>query len=336
MPVNTQQYAYAVARVRSVEKNLLDKNRIDRMVEAKTAEEALKVLIDSNYGYSSGDAVGVYEYEKLLKEENKKTFSLLKEIAPQSDIFNLFLQRNDYHNIKVILKSEFLGNVDSGDILIDSTTIPVNKLKVMIKERKMSEMPDTMREAVEECIDTFNRTGDPQIIDLIMDRASYIQMTQKAEESKNEFLIGLVRILIDLANIKIFLRVKSMKKSWDFLQKVLLPGGRIDQSKFVKVLQDSLDSTISVLKYTPYGEICEEGIADYQRTGSLSKFEKLADNFIVNYVKKAHYITLGIEPLVGYLIAKETEIKNARIVMVGKINGIPNEVIRERLRETYV
>jgi len=35
-------------------------------------------------------------------------------------------------------------------------------------------------------------------------------------------------------------------------------------------------------------------------------------------------------------MAKETEIKNARIIMVGKINNISNDVIRERLRESYV
>ncbi|MDK2799758.1 MAG: V/A-type H+/Na+-transporting ATPase subunit [Clostridiales bacterium] len=47
-------------------------------------------------------------------------------------------------------------------------------------------------------------------------------------------------------------------------------------------------------------------------------------------------MAFGIEPLVAYLMAKENEIKIVRIIMVGKINNISNEIIRERLREAYV
>jgi V/A-type H+-transporting ATPase subunit C len=53
-------------------------------------------------------------------------------------------------------------------------------------------------------------------------------------------------------------------------------------------------------------------------------------------VKNAKYIPFGIEPLAGYLIAKDNEIKIARIIMAGKLAGISPELIRERLRETYV
>ena len=46
-------------------------------------------------------------------------------------------------------------------------------------------------------------------------------------------------------------------------------------------------------------------------------------------------VTTG-EPLLAYIYAKETEIKVIRIIMVGKLNNIAEEVIRERLRDIYV
>ena len=56
MPSN-DQYAYAVGRVRAMETRLLDRSKIDRMVEAKSAEEALKVLGESEYAeYQIGRA----------------------------------------------------------------------------------------------------------------------------------------------------------------------------------------------------------------------------------------------------------------------------------------
>ncbi|MBZ4645053.1 MAG: V/A-type H+/Na+-transporting ATPase subunit [Petroclostridium sp.] len=332
---NDTQYAYAVARIRAIERKLLDKSKIDRMVDARSPEEALKVLTDAEYGYSAGEISSVYEYEQLLREEHKKVYKLLKEIAPQPEVFDLFLVRNDYHNAKVILKAEFLGQ-DFDELLTDTGSIPATKLKIMIKDRNMSDMPVIMQKAIEECIDTFNRTGDPQVIDLILDKASFRQMKETAERSKVKFVIDLVEILIDLANIKTFLRVKRLKKSWDFLNKILIPGGRIDLKVFVQKLEEPLEGFVEALRYTPYGVFCEEGIENFKSTGNLTNFEKLSDDFVISFIKKAKYVSLGIEPLVGYLMAKENEIKIARIIMVGKINNISNEIIRERLREAYV
>ena len=47
-------------------------------------------------------------------------------------------------------------------------------------------------------------------------------------------------------------------------------------------------------------------------------------------------MVLGPEPVIAYLLAKENEIKIIRIIMVGKINRLPTEEIRERLRDVYV
>jgi len=332
---NDTQYAYSVSRIRAIERKLLDKGKLDRMVEAKSPEEALKVLQEADYGKRDSDSADIYDYENLLRDESKKVYSLLKEIAPGPDVFDLFLITNDYHNIKVVLKSEFLGQ-DYDNLLVESGSIPIDKLKTMIRERSMADMPDVMKSAVEECIQTYNKTLDPQVIDIILDKASFKQMKDTSIKSENKFIKDLVTLFIDLANIKIFLRAKALNKSWDFLKKVLIPEGNINSAVFVENLDNPLDSFIDALKFTSLGEFLEEGIESFKTTGTLTKFEKLSDNLILNYVKKSKYIALGIEPLVGFLIAKEMEIKNARIIMVGKINNISNDVIRERLREAYV
>lgn len=329
------RYAYSVARIRAIEKKLLDKLKLDRMIEAKAPEEAMKVLVEADYGNASTDTADAAGYESLLAAETKKAYTLLREIAPEPGVFNLFLLRNDYHNAKVVLKNEFLGREEGGSF-IDLGTIPVTRLKIMIKDRKMSEMHEIMRKAIEECIDVFNRTSDPQAVDLILDRATFQQMSEVSRGIGNRFIQELISIWIDLANINAFLRIRSMKKPWDFLQKALLPGGRIDAAVYVKYLTDTLESFVSALLYTPYGAICEEGIGSFASTGSLTRFEKLSDNYVMGYVRKARYISLGIEPLIGYLVAKESEVKNARIIMIGKISNISGEIIRERLRETYV
>jgi V/A-type H+-transporting ATPase subunit C len=328
-------YAYAVSRIRAIERKMLDKQKFDRMIDAKTPEEALKVLTEAGYGFEDSEQGNVYDYERMLQEESKKVYALLQEIAPQPEMFDLFLILNDYHNIKVLLKGEFSGNLDES-LLLDFSLIPPSELKIKLQERKWDDLPPTMKEAIEETIETYNRTSDPQVIDLILDKAAYAHMLKQAEASKNQFLVKLVKIKIDLANINAFLRVKFLKKSWDYLDKVLLAGGTIDKKIFMQNLQSPLESFVNELSRTPYDKLCQEGLGSLHSSKGITHFEKLTDNFVMEYVRKARYITLGIEPLVAYLKAKETEIKNARIIMVGKINNISGEIIRERLREAYV
>lgn len=333
--IDETKYVYAVSRIRAIEKRLLDKIRLDRMVEAKSADESLRVLLEAGYGNGDNDLKSIFEYENILKEEHKKVYSLLNELAPEQEIINMFLLTNDYHNVKVILKAEF-SDQDESSLLIEPGSIPASELKLMIKDRNMSKMPSIMRKAVEEVIDTYSRTSDPQIIDLILDKANYTHMKSISASLDNKFINQLIVMLIDLRNINIFLRVKNLGKSWDFLQKILIPGGDIDTKVFIQNFDAPLESFIEDLKFTQYGSLLEEGVDSLRSTGSLTKFEKLSDNFTTSYIKKAKYTTFGIEPLIGYLMAKETEIKNARIIMVGKINNISNDVIRERLRESYV
>ena len=68
----------------------------------------------------------------------------------------------------------------------------------------------------------------------------------------------------------------------------------------------------------------------------LKGLELFCDNFLLEYVKKTKFITAGLEVLIAYLIAKENEIKLLRSILTGKINEIPAQIIRERMRETFI
>ncbi|NMB33162.1 MAG: V-type ATP synthase subunit C [Clostridium sp.] len=332
--INKLDYNYAVARIRAIERDLLDDSKFDRMIEAKSPEEALKVLLDAGYGIGT-DIKSASEYENILRSEHKKVYKLLNELVPGQEIINMFLLSNDYHNIRVILKSEF-SDKDEPDILIEPGTIPISDLKLMIKDRDMDKMPPIMKKAIDGCLDTYGKTHDPQIIDLILDKALYHHMLSISNSFDNSFINELVTAFVDLANIKIFLRIRNIRKSWDFLKKILIPGGSIDIDVFVRGFDMTLEEFFEDIKNVHYGAFLEKGLEDINKTESLTGFEKLSDNFINSLIKKARYITFGIEPLIGYLMAKETEIKNARIIMVGKINNIPNDIVKERLREAYV
>ena len=333
--MSENKYLYSVTRIRALETKLLDKAKIERMIEAKNADEIIKILYETEYASSISEMNGVDDYETVLSKELSKTYELLREISPVPELTNLFLFRYDIHNLKTLLKSSYLGE-ENNELLSDIGTIPTQRLKEMVKEKEFRDLDPMIRECVEEVVGEFTVNPDPQLIDVTLDKCLYNLMYKTALNNKSNFLMEYISTQIDLINIKSLVRVKSMGYGRDFLKKVILSNGKLDYAFFNDIFDESLETLIDRLAFKDYGKVVEEGITNYIKTKSLTKFEKLSDDFIFELAKKGKYVAFGIEPLVGYLMAKENESKIIRMIMVGKINEIPNELIRERLRDVYV
>lgn len=164
-------FIFACARVRGAERNLLGREKLGIMTEAKTMEDALKVLSEAQYG-NEGEVTQPEAYERLLEQETTKLYDFMKEIAPGEEAFKIFSYPFDYHNIKALLKAEFLGT-DAKSILMSGGTIDPAAMAVLVKERNYMGMTRHMRAAIEESVDTHARTKDPQCVDLICDRECY-------------------------------------------------------------------------------------------------------------------------------------------------------------------
>ena len=104
----SDDYIFAWAYIKSKEKYLLTQEKAERMLDAKTPDDALKVLYELNYGEGQED-VPAAEFEKLLSAELKKAYEMILSLAPEKEYFTHFLYPNDYHNVKVLLKAEFSG-----------------------------------------------------------------------------------------------------------------------------------------------------------------------------------------------------------------------------------
>lgn len=332
--IKDTDYLFSTARVRSIEKNMLSHERAEKMIDAKSDEDALRILYDCNYGFGK-DQVASKDFEILLAEEHKKTYDFITSIAPEMNNFKIFLYTYDYHNLKVIMKSEFLG-IDATMSLVDTGSIDLSMLKYAVKERDFSELTENMSNALKEIIEQFPKSRDPQVIDIILDKYCYNEILKSAEKIDNKFIEDYVKLQIDIINLKTFVRLKKMNKSWDFFTKVFINGGKIPEQVFIKSYDDSFENFANELFVYGYKELFLEGIEALNETGMFTLLEKLFDNKLIKHVKTAKYISYGIEPLAAYLIAKENEIKIARIIMAGRIAGIPSELIRERMRETYV
>ncbi len=323
------RYSNVVGRIRVMEKNLLDRMHIEKMLSAQSVEEAVAVLTDAGYTREGNTE----EYEKLLSKELENTYAYIRKISPEPEVIELFMLKGDYHNLKIIMKSEFAGV--SGKHLYShwGTILPI-KLETAINDRNFKGLPEVMTGCIKEVLDVYGRTKDPQYADIIIDSACFKHMRTYVLKLESTFLSELADIEADFLNIRMLLRIKNMNKSLDFLMRAIVKEGKISRGTLQACFESSREEMVNILKKT-YSTVIEKGMESLFQTNTLTELEKLMDNYIIRFLKKYRYVAMGIEPVIGYLKAKEYEIINARIILTGRTNFINNELIRERLRETY-
>lgn len=329
-----EEYTFAAAYIGSYVKNLMNWQDMMRLAACKDLYAAESVLME--FGYGEAKELHEGDIEWFIRREQNKLYYLIYDTLPERKEMAFSLLPFDYHNVKVCLKSEFLGITPSEDHLVSISDTDWKRLVAMVRDRNYDFMHPIMKHAIIEATDLFGRGGDPQEIDIIMDRACYKQMVQTAEETGEEFLLGIVKLQIDVNNLKTFVRLRKMKKPWSFFQKVFLEGGNISEQFFISCYEEPYGQVAD--KLAPYGlkEVMAEGGRELAETGDFSLFEKMADNCMMEYNRKAKYESFGIVPIAGYWYAKEIEIDNLRIILTGIMIGSTPEQISERLREPYV
>lgn len=333
--MDRMDFTHAVARLRVMEKRLLDKNKVERLLDASGAEEVLRILQETIYSEGINNIESTYEYEKVLKEELVNLYDSLYKISPVKDVIDIMSMRYDYHNIKVLIKAKAL-NKDLSNILIPIGTIKVDTLKNCIVTGDLKPLGKDVADAIKDIETKFEETKDPQVIDVLLDKYMFNSMLLKAKEMNIDYITRYVLESIDITNIKTMLRVKKQNKDGRFLESVLIPNGTINTRIYLEGLNDSLEGFIAKISRTAYSKVLSSILEEYAASGNISSLDALYDNYIMSNVRDAKRVNFGPEPIIAYIIAKETEIKIIRIIMVGKINGVSTEIIRERLRDLYV
>jgi V/A-type H+-transporting ATPase subunit C len=330
----TEEYTFAAAYICSFVKNLMTRQDLMRLASCKDLYAAEAVL--QEFGYGEPKEVHEGNIETFIRREQNKHFDLIYDTLPDRKELAMCLFPYDYHNVKVCLKSEILGLTPTEDWLVSTGDMDWKKVVSMVRDRNYTFMPVQMKNAIIEALDLYGRSNDPQEIDIVLDRACYRQMLEAAEETGEEFLIGIVKLQIDILNLKTFVRLRQMEKPWSFFQKVFLAGGNISEQFFISSYEEPFGQVAD--KLAPYGlkEVMAEGGQEIKETGDFGLFEKMCEDVMMAYNKKAKYESFGIVPIAGYWFGKEVEIDNLRIILTGIMIGSTPEQIGERLREPYV
>ena len=318
------------ARVRVMETRLLTAERMERMIDARDAAEAAKVL--GECGYPDLNEVTPAAVEEMLAQAQGALFEDLGKAVDDPPLLDVFRCRYDYHNAKTLVKAEAL-KLDQDRLLLGGGRYDPAMLAEDYRREDLQAYSETFREAIAQAREVLGSSGDPQQADFILDRAYFQELAALAKASGSKFLEGYVAALIDGANLRSAVRSARLGKGGEFLRQVLVDGGSVPPEAIAAASGPALGR---VFQDTAFEAAAEAGAAlAVPNGGALTGFEKLCDDAVMSYLARAQMIPFGEQPVVAYLYAREAEATAIRIILTGRMAGIDGSIIRQRLRRAY-
>jgi V/A-type H+-transporting ATPase subunit C len=279
-----------------------------------------------------GEAVGAAR-EGMLLEVLRQAYAEVEAAVPDSALFRYFRYPYDCNNIKAAIKCAVRG-ISAAELLFDFGTVPACDVENFLREGNYRAWPAAMAAAIPVAKEAYDTTGDPRRIDTVMDRACYAAMLEDAQAGDG-ILLSWLRARIDLTNILMTLRILRMGMGavgGDFLEESLLEGGTLSPRFLQNAYADGERGFWEALIPTAYGKLTQvEG-----DPRPLSAVEKACDDLYMGLVREGARVPFGAPVAGGYLIGCETSVKNIRILLAAKDAGLAPEVIRERIRASYV
>lgn len=325
-------YAYAVGNIRAREVRLLSRQDLEQLLSTEEIPRLEAALRDKGFGVGAAAGLpsgtgGEESMERLLREETGNLWSYLRSVAPDWSLFEPFLYRNDIHNCKTVIKGVLSGR-EFHSLLLTPSTVEPGRLEKAVRDQEYGELPLFLREAARRAYEVLAHANDAQLSDAIVDRAGMEAMLSSARDKKVPLLYRIMEITVFYSNLKIALRCARAGKSAAYLKEALCPcpgldTGRLTEAalageKAVLELMEAWDSLGSRRGAQIYGE-------------SPSAFERYAEDLIIEQARRALAVTLGPEPLIGYLLVRERELKDLQILFSGLRAGQEEEAIRRRL-----
>lgn len=319
-------YAYASGNVRAREPALLQKQDIEQLLGQKDLARLEAALRDKGFG-EAADA----DIDAVLRTETARLWQYLRAVSPDFTIYDPFLYRHDYHNLKTVLKGVFADRAYEA-LLLAPSTVPIEDLQAAVKERRFDRLPGHMRAAAGRAYDFMAHAADAQMADVVLDRAAMEAMRDAPAVQAIPLLREWVDVTLFYSNAKVALRAARTKKDAAFLDAALCPCAGVALPELAHAAVAGVED---VLKWLEKRDLYGSRRAAELYRESPSAFEKYADNRAMACVRRAKYVTMGPELLIGYLVARETEIRSVAIVASGLRAGQEEALIRERLRELY-
>ncbi len=327
MGPGNSKYAYAVSGAHVYEKSFFRRSDMDKLLAAPSYEAVVAMLQER--GWTMPD--DTRDSGKILDLEISRAWNWVTASAPDPDLFRSLVLRNDFHNLKAGIKC-LLSDFEVDQEFTKPSVIDRSLMKEAIETHSFDKLPEPFSSLGAEVYDLLVRTGDGQMADILIDRKCLDEITKAANASGVDLLKNEMEIYTATCNIKTAFRAIKTGKDRAFLERALSDGNTTisrDQLLACADEEKKMESLLSYLSTTSYSS------GTKYLSSSPAEYEKWVDDQMLALLLPTRHSPLGPEPVIGFYLGKEAEIKNIRIILAAKQNNLPLDVVSGRLRRLY-
>lgn len=318
------KFAYPNARFEAMGNPFIKDKELNRLLDSKDLSEfkdSLNTLKDYDITGKNSQ-----EIQQSLDDALIQTVDISRKDSAKkmNEFYDIYLEKIDAYMIKNELKNKLNGK-EIDKTVANSAILP--KTKQILEELAAAEkdkIPEILKnygfglEVTDAVLDDENDflALDTAIDKHIIERLQKAKLPHNCEKGKQKF----VKRTIDINNIKRILRAKQL--SYDektCLNLFLGDGQEIAAWKFKEMAQtDKISQIISSLEGTSYFDILKDSIEEYNKERSVQVLENSLDRLylkLVEDISTQNYVNIG--PTIRFLVSKEFEIRNLKIIAKG-------------------
>jgi len=313
------RYAYATGRVRALERTLLDDALLGRLAEASDVEGAAEFLRESpRYADITGALADVRKLDEALAGAIAGMRREVTGMTLDPELTDAWLARFELVGMKKVLRERYLTPNRKGE---GEVSAPEG-------------IPAVMADVFADAADVALATDDPMLADARVEAGYHDGLCAAARTSGSDFLTEFAVFAADVYNVRAVLRGRRRGVVSPKREQLFCEAGTIGRSDLLRAFRDEEDLPDDLARGR-FSDVLG-GRHDAGAETFLEHVDRLCDNALTGFMKTAKYFAFGVEPLVGYAYAVELEAANVRRILSGKILGLGADLVKERLRLSYV
>lgn len=339
-------YAYTVARVKAKKAFLLKEEDYSKML-MMSVPEISRYISESGYQKEMTDLAGKYVGLDLLEHATYGSMAgVFTDILQASqgelrDMVSAYLAKWDYWNLKVILRGKSYG-LDADGIRED--LVPAGRLDVEDLDRLISyDSEDDILAGFSammhvtipaEVLAAFKAGKNLGVIEDHLDKAYYANLIGSINPRARPemLLLNYIRQEIDIKNLETILKLKVEGITGEAALQYFIPGGKqIDirlatQLANAETIGAALADMSQLNFYESIKESLESGPSSLMGVTSGMRMYETAQA-----KKFSHLYPLSVIPIVDFMLNKEKEVRNIRLIARGIESGLNKELIKQLL-----
>lgn len=321
---NETEYLYVSSFVHAREKILLSREKYDRLAYAPDTLSLFRLL--KEYGYSFPAESGDY-IDSALDKTLSERISEMEKVTPNGENLKIFRLPYDCMNLKAAIKCIVKDGFNFESLASECGSVPISEYGRIMEKRDFSSFTPGLAAAAKEAEQIYNKTRDPQLFDIELDKACFRDMLTIAENSREGVYKEYVSAKIDISNIVMCIRSMRMEKPLSFFKSVFINGGSLDIGYFEEIYGEDTEKFFAAVSKTRYGKAFSLDIT----AGNPFGMDRAAAKYMLGFSKELLNSVFGAGAVMGFILVCENEIKNIRIIFSGKKAGISPRRICERI-----